>query len=62
MNPGSAGILPALWSRMSHPLELMISWTTRYKEFAFISVISGSLSYLLSGFHTNARRTVIVFG
>jgi len=29
MNPGSAGILPALLSRMSHPLEFIISWTTK---------------------------------
>ncbi len=57
MNPGSAGILPALLSRMSHTLEFIVSWTARYKEFAFISVISGSPGYLLSGFHTNARRT-----
>jgi len=28
MNPGSAGILPALFSRISHPLEFIISWTT----------------------------------
>ncbi len=28
MNPGSAGILPALLSRMSHALEFIISWTS----------------------------------
>jgi len=28
-NPGSAGILPALLSKTSHPLKFIISWTIK---------------------------------
>ena len=46
MNPGSAGILPALLNRMSHPLEFIIPWTK--KGLAFQQALKNPGNVLLS--------------